>query len=181
MRIEDQGFAGYYDATLTPNATVGMGDFASWLAAGGSKFARVATNDPPPDGDLKIRSGPGTSYDQIGGAEKDGTVTILDLSDDGEWAQVAWAGGMRRPAATGWASTKFLLETDAPPLFGPPPPALPGVIIEPPVPGPVGPSPAKPGGFRPASNTDEGGLSTPVMVLAGVAIVGLGVYLLAGK
>lgn len=178
MRIEDQGFGGYYDATLTPDSTVGMGDFAAWLGAGGSRFATVATNDPPPDGDLKIRSGPGSSYAQIGGAEKDGTVTILDLSEDGEWAQIAWAGGMRRPAATGWAATRFLLETNEPPLFGPPPPALPGVLIEP----PIGPAPApSPGGLKPASNKDDEGISTPVLVVAGVAIVGLGIYLLTGK
>lgn len=180
MRIEDQGFAGYYDATLTTDATVGMGDFASWLAAGGSKFARVATNDPPPDGDLKIRSGPGTSYDQIGGAEKDGIVTILDLSDDGNWARIAWGGGVRRAPATGWAATRFLLETDEPPPFGPPPPpALPGVIIEPPS-GPIAPGPSKPGGLTPASTKEEG-IPTPVLALAGVAIVGLGIYLLTGK
>lgn len=178
MRIEDQGFAGYYDATLTPDATVGMGDLASWLAAGGSKFARVATNDPPPDGDLKIRSGPGTSYDQIGGAEKDAIVTILDVSEDGSWARIAWGGGVRRAPATGWASTRFLLETDEPPPFGPPPPpALPGVIIEPPA--PIGPAP-RPGNLKPASEKDEG-IPTPVLALAGVAIVGLGIYLLTGK
>lgn len=177
MRTEDQGFAGYYDATLAPDATVGMGDMTSWLGAGGTRYAVVATNDPPPDGDLRLRAGPSTSFDQVGGAEKGGTVTILDVSDDGGWAQVAWAGGMRRPAATGWASTKFLLETNEPPAFGPPPPALPGAV---PFGPPNAPAPG-PDGPRPVVNKDEGGIPTLVLVVAGAAIVGLGIFLLAGK
>ena len=195
MRIEDQGFAGYYDATIAPDASVGMGDFAEWLGFGpppprpevpGSfvvepdppvapppavpggggglampaRRAVVTTNDPAPDGDLRIRSGPGTSYDQIGGAEKGGTVGILGFSDDGAWANVVWPGGLRLSAASGWVAARFLVEIPA--------------SVDPVV-------PPHPGGLTPVVNKDDGGISTPLMVLAGVAIVGLGVYLLGGK
>lgn len=74
--------------------------------------ARVTTNDPPPSGDLIMRTSPSDSAAQVagGGAEKDGIVTVLDLqaSPDGVWAKIAWPGGSRRPAATGFAKRKFL-------------------------------------------------------------------------
>lgn len=176
MTSAEQGFSTYYDATAEGSfATVGMGDLSSWLGAGGSKYATVSTNDPAPDGDLRIRSGPGTTFPQIGGAEKDGIVTVLDVSDDGEWVQVAWGGGLRRPAATGWAASRFLLETDTPPNFGPPPPA-PGPIV-------FNPTPPAPGPVKPVVDKPEEGDTTKtlLMVGAGVAVLAIGAVLLGGK
>lgn len=69
--------------------------------------ARVTTNDPAPSGDLIIRSGPSASASQIGGAEKNGTVTVLDASDP-TFAKISWGGGSRLPAATGFARKAFL-------------------------------------------------------------------------
>lgn len=69
--------------------------------------AIVTTNDPAPSGDLIIRSAPSGSAQQIGGAEKDGTVSVLDASD-ATFAKIAWGGGSRLPAATGFARKAFL-------------------------------------------------------------------------
>lgn len=69
--------------------------------------AVVTTNDPAPSGDLIIRSGPSMSSPQIGGAEKNGTVTVLNSSDP-VFAQIRWGGGSRLPAATGFAKKQFL-------------------------------------------------------------------------
>lgn len=74
--------------------------------------ARVTTNDPPPSGDLIMRTAPSDSAAQVagGGAEKDGIVSILELqaSPDGVWSKIVWPGGSRRPGATGFAKRKFL-------------------------------------------------------------------------
>ncbi len=74
--------------------------------------ARVTTNDPPPNGDLIMRTGPSDSALQVpgGGAEKDGIVTVINLnaSPDGIWAEIDWPGGSRRPAAVGFAKKRFL-------------------------------------------------------------------------
>lgn len=69
--------------------------------------ARVTTNDPPPSGDLIIRSGPSASSPQIGGAEKDGVVFILGDAGNG-FSQISWPGGTRLPAADGFAHTSAL-------------------------------------------------------------------------
>ncbi len=69
--------------------------------------AIVTTNDPAPSGDLIIRSAPFQSAAQIGGAEKNGTVTVLD-SSDAIFAKIQWGGGNRLPAATGFAKKAFL-------------------------------------------------------------------------
>lgn len=74
--------------------------------------ARVTTNDPPPSGDLIIRSGPSMSAGQIGGAEKNGLVDLLGLPQSAEgflWQQVNWGGGSRRPASSGWVKAQFLV------------------------------------------------------------------------
>jgi hypothetical protein len=76
------------------------------VAATGQK-AVVTTQDQPPSGDLIIRSAASGSAQQIGGAEKDGTVTILDSSDP-TFARIQWDGGSRLPAATGFARKAFL-------------------------------------------------------------------------
>lgn len=68
-------------------------------------MAMVTTNDPAPAGDLIIRDKPNGT--QIGGAEKNGLVQVLDWGSDG-WSKIAWGGGARRPAATGWAHTAYL-------------------------------------------------------------------------
>lgn len=67
--------------------------------------AVVTTNDPAPNGDLIIRDRPGGT--QIGGAEKNGRVAIIQQVDD-TWAEVQWPGGSRRPAARGFARKAFL-------------------------------------------------------------------------
>lgn len=81
-------------------------------AAGQGQKARVTTNDPAPAGDLLIRVEPSDSAQVVdgGGAEKGGTVTIIELkaSPDGVWSQIFWPGGSRRPAARGYAKTQFL-------------------------------------------------------------------------
>lgn len=70
--------------------------------------AKVTTNDPAPDGDLIIRDGPSATANQIGGAEKDGTVTVLDGASNADFAKITWDGGARWPAATGWAHKSAL-------------------------------------------------------------------------
>jgi nucleoid-associated protein YgaU len=47
---------------------------------------------------------------QIGGAEKNGTVAVLAWNFDGQnqWARVAWAGGTRWKAVTGFVRQRFL-------------------------------------------------------------------------
>lgn len=74
------------------------------------RTAVVTTNDPPPSGDLIIRSSPSGTAQQIGGAEKNGTVTILDASDP-TWAKVSWSGGSRWPAVTGYARKAYLRDS----------------------------------------------------------------------
>lgn len=74
--------------------------------------AIVTTNDPPPSGDLIVRSGPSMSSPQIGGAEKNGIVTVLDDSDD-VFAKIQWSGGTRWPAVTGFSKKQFLRPLDA--------------------------------------------------------------------
>lgn len=69
--------------------------------------AVVTTNDPPPSGDLIVRSSASASAPQIGGAEKNGTVTVLDTSD-AVFAKISWAGGDRWPPVTGFARKAFL-------------------------------------------------------------------------
>jgi hypothetical protein len=69
--------------------------------------AVVTTHDEPPSGDLIIRDAPSASATQIGGAEKDGTVIVLD-SSDATFARIQWGGGSRLPAATGFARKAFL-------------------------------------------------------------------------
>lgn len=76
------------------------------VAAQGQR-AIVTTNDPAPAGDLIIRSSPSGTAPQIGGAEKNGTVTILD-SSDATFAKIQWSGGSRLPGVTGFARKAFL-------------------------------------------------------------------------
>lgn len=74
-----------------------------------SATAVVTTNDPPPAGDLIVRNNPSTSADQIGGADKDGTVTVLnpDAAGDNIFAEIQWDGG-RNPAVRGFVKKAFL-------------------------------------------------------------------------
>ncbi len=70
--------------------------------SGGGQLAVVSTNDPAPSGDLVIRDAPDGT--QIGGAEKGGTVIVLDaISPSSAWAHIAWPGGSRLGPATGFA------------------------------------------------------------------------------
>lgn len=88
--------------------------------------ARVTTNDPPPGGDLIMRTSPDDSAPQVpgGGAEKDGLVFIIidKATPDGVWSQIEWPGGSRRPAATGFAKKKFLVPV-------PPSPRTSGMVV----------------------------------------------------
>jgi hypothetical protein len=179
MDLSEQGFSGYYDATATPTATVGMGDFSAFFGGEPSaQYARVTTSDPAPSGDLIVRAGPSSSQSQVGGVEKDGIVTILDVSDDGGWYLIDWQGGMRRAAVQGWASARFLTITDTPPPTTPgaaPPPALPGAVI------PPSPRPAPaPGNLTPASSSSSG--ASPLLYIgAAAAAVAVGAMLLGKK
>ncbi len=82
---------------------------ASGATPGSVQMAQVTTNDPPPSGDLIIRSGPSTSAPQIGGAEKGGLVVVLDsTSVTADFTKISWPGGSRLPAAEGFAHTSAL-------------------------------------------------------------------------
>jgi hypothetical protein len=73
----------------------------------GGQLAVVTTNDPAPSGDLIIRDAPDGT--QIGGAEKGGSVLVLDAIDPSSaWAHIAWAGGTRLGPATGFAHKSAL-------------------------------------------------------------------------
>lgn len=92
LLIEQSGQLGGSDGTAVPG-----------------QRARVTTNDPAPSGDLIIRSAPSQSASQIGGAEKDAIVLILDArTQDATFAKISWAGGPRRPPAEGFAKKAFL-------------------------------------------------------------------------
>jgi hypothetical protein len=71
--------------------------------------AIVKTNDPPPMGDLIVRALPDPNSPQIGGAEKDGRVTVLVANAGNGMSHIAWAGGSRWPAVTGFVKTQFLV------------------------------------------------------------------------
>jgi hypothetical protein len=103
-------------------------------------FAIVTTSDPPPMGDLKIRSGPGTSYSQTGGAAKNSTVAVLNWNADGnnQWSQITstqgGAGGWG--PGTGYVMQQYLRATAQPPI-----PNMPDILPfpTPPEPGPFPP------------------------------------------
>lgn len=93
--VAAQILAGQVDATTgAPTSTAGQS-------------AVVTTNDPVPSGDLIIRDAPDQSANQIGGAEKNGTVTVLD-DTDAVFAKIAWLGGNRLPPAVGFVHKQFL-------------------------------------------------------------------------
>jgi hypothetical protein len=71
-------------------------------------LAVVTTSDPAPSGDLVIRDQPSNSGQVIGAAEKNGTVTVLNLDASPDFAEIVWKGGARRPAAHGFAHKSFL-------------------------------------------------------------------------
>lgn len=74
---------------------------------GAPNTAIVTTHDPPPLGDLIVFDRPNGK--KIGGADKSGTVTVLQWNADGAntWAQIAWAGG-RNAATTGYVHQAYL-------------------------------------------------------------------------
>ncbi len=94
-------------------AGVAAGDAAAALVASATvapaavvQMAQVTTNDPAPSGDLVIRDQPNGT--QIGGAEKDGLVVVINPNVDGDFAQISWAGGSRLGPAQGFAHKAFL-------------------------------------------------------------------------
>ena len=66
---------------------------------------------------LNVRSGPGTSYEDIGTLEQDEVVKALDYAVANSWIKIY------RPSdgLTGWSYASYLVETDAPPDTGEPP------------------------------------------------------------
>ncbi len=76
-------------------------------AAINGKPAVVTTNDKAPEGDLRILASANATAKQIGGAEKYGTVYILESSDP-TFAKIRWDGGTRWPACTGYARKAYL-------------------------------------------------------------------------
>lgn len=74
-------------------------------------YARVSTNDPAPSGDLYIVPKPGAAGIPGVGAEKNGIVEVLEwnATPDGVWSKIAWGGGSRLKAVTGYAKRKYLM------------------------------------------------------------------------
>lgn len=172
----DQGWGGYYDQTLDPTSSEGMGGLGMFVG----DYGRVTTNDPAPAGDLRVRNGPGTEYQQIGGAEKGAVVEVLDgnAGADGSWAEIIFDGGQRWPAVQGYVKNTYLTPASGP--QGPTPPApwvnppstpvMPDVPYLPQPPQPQ-PSPAAPAAAAAKSNT----VLYLALGAAGLAIVG-GLY-----
>ena len=86
------------------DAEVDVAEHVEALAVVGQQ-AVVTTKDAAPSGDLIIRDRPNGT--QIGGAEKNGRVAIIQQVDD-TWAEIQWPGGSRLPAARGFARKAFL-------------------------------------------------------------------------
>lgn len=98
--VAAQILAGQVDPTTgAPATTVGVQARVTTQDAGGS-------GGQAGPGDLIIRDAPSASAQQIGGADKDGVVLILDDTDP-TFAKIAWPGG-NLPAATGFARKAFL-------------------------------------------------------------------------
>lgn len=109
----------YLKPSATAPATPGVPTLPTAPVSAG-QTAVVTTNDPAPSGDLIIRESPSTSALQVvntltgardGGAEKNGTVQVLDWNADGPtgiFAKIAWAGGSRRGPAVGYAKKAYL-------------------------------------------------------------------------
>jgi len=104
------------------------------------QFARVTTSDPPPLGDLKIRSGPSATSTQTGGAAKDSIVAVLQWNADGanQWSRIiSTSGGQNWPPGTGFVMQRYLKPAAAPG----PIPAPPDILPFPPLPFPPKPGP----------------------------------------
>lgn len=101
------------------------------------QFARVTTNDPPPDGDLKIRNAPSATARQTGGAAKDSVVAVLQWNADGNnlWSRIISTSGGKGGwlPGTGFVPQRFLKPASAPG----PIPAPPDILPFPPPPGPT--------------------------------------------
>jgi GH25 family lysozyme M1 (1,4-beta-N-acetylmuramidase)/uncharacterized protein YgiM (DUF1202 family) len=78
---------------------------------GTGRFYRVTVNT------LRVRSGPGTTFEVIGGLVLNQIVEELALSADKTWMQIRAQDGL-----TGWCASEYLARVDAPP---PEPPANP--------------------------------------------------------
>ncbi len=77
----------------------------------GVRLARVTTQDPPPAGDLAIRTSPSVSSPQIpgGGASKDGIVAVILAGEAGDFSEVVWPGDARRQGGHGFAHSSALV------------------------------------------------------------------------
>jgi hypothetical protein len=87
------------------NAAIAAVSTVAPVLAASVQQAVVTTHDQPPSGDLRVFATASTSQ-QIGGADKDGVVTVLDSSDP-TFALINWTGG-RNPAVQGFAKKQFL-------------------------------------------------------------------------
>lgn len=72
-------------------------------SAAAPQKARVTTKDPPPAGNLVVRSGPGSTYAQAGVAEKNSLVDILNWDASATYAQIRYSGGI------GYAAKAYLV------------------------------------------------------------------------
>jgi uncharacterized protein YgiM (DUF1202 family)/GH25 family lysozyme M1 (1,4-beta-N-acetylmuramidase) len=87
---------------------------------------KVEPPSPPPPGDkwyrvtavkLNVRSGPGTTFEDIGDLFRGEVVKALDYAANNTWVKI-----IRQPdGLTGWCSADFLEETTEPPDDGEPP------------------------------------------------------------
>lgn len=59
-------------------------------------------------GDLIIRSSPDNNAPQIGGADKGGTVTILNADAGNGYSQISWGGGRLPAVPNGYAHSAYL-------------------------------------------------------------------------
>jgi uncharacterized protein YraI len=77
--------------------------------------AKITTADPAPSGDLIVRMGPGKANPQIGAADKNAAVQVVDwyggMADGASWARIVFTGG-RNPPITGYVKSRYLTPLD---------------------------------------------------------------------
>lgn len=108
-------------APIAPPPPTGQLAIPASTVPGFAPRARVTTNDPPPSGDLVVRSAPSASAKQIGGAEKNGLVELIGvpvMEGSQPWQQIKWGGGSRWPAVVGFAKAQFLVPVPATTIAG---------------------------------------------------------------
>ena len=73
---------------------------------------------------IKIRSGPGTTYDALGSLSLNDVVTVTGKNSSGEWMQIRFKAG------TGWVTSQFLKMdgSDSLPVTADTPPTIPAAV-----------------------------------------------------